>query len=220
MLILALDTSGEICSVAVAKDNEVRTVYDFRHERHLSERLHGIVEFVLHDAGYTFQMIDAIAVGLGPGSFTGVRVGVTMAKTLALVRDIPIVGVSSLSALVEPIHTIVSKPIITAVPTRRTESVAAFYLPGTTSPLFPPQGYGNDSIVEVARQHFATQEILLLGEAAKVIYQTTPDDNLTVVPASPSASAVARLAATRLLQRDFDDRDALVPLYVTPSPVG
>jgi tRNA threonylcarbamoyladenosine biosynthesis protein TsaB len=220
MLILALDTSGESCSVAVAQGATVLVSYHFRHERRLSERLNGIVEFVLRDAGQALEKVEAIAVGVGPGSFTGVRVGVTMAKTLALVRALPLVGISSLTALVEPVTVLTACPMVTVVPTRRTESIAAFYPVGSLQPLTPPEVFANDQVIAVARERLGMKALLLLGEAAGTIHATVPDDELRVHMAYPTADAIARLAATRLSANDFDDPDTLVPLYVTPTPVG
>ncbi|MBC8141462.1 MAG: tRNA (adenosine(37)-N6)-threonylcarbamoyltransferase complex dimerization subunit type 1 TsaB, partial [Armatimonadetes bacterium] len=65
MLILAIDTSGETCSVAVSDGDTCRAEYVFRHERRLIERLPGAVQFVLSDAGLTISDIEAFAVGLG-----------------------------------------------------------------------------------------------------------------------------------------------------------
>ena len=102
MLILAVDTAGEVCSVALSEGKTVRGVYRFRHNRHLVERIPAVVEFVLGDFGATLADVEAFVAGLGPGSFTGVRVGVTMAKMWAFARNKPVVGISSLDALALP----------------------------------------------------------------------------------------------------------------------
>ncbi|MDX1934859.1 MAG: tRNA (adenosine(37)-N6)-threonylcarbamoyltransferase complex dimerization subunit type 1 TsaB [Capsulimonadales bacterium] len=220
MVILALDTSGDSCSVAVARSETVLVTYHFRHERRLSERLNGTIDFVLRDAGVSLAETEAIAVGVGPGSFTGVRVGVTLAKTLALVREIPVLGVSSLNALVEPVAALTGNPIVAAVPTRRTESIAAFFTAGSVEPVLPPAVYANDTLMAVARQSLGDGELLLLGEAATSIRAVTPDRRVIFRPAFPGADAVARLAAPRLILGESDDVETLVPRYVAPTPVG
>ena len=75
------------------------TEYTFRHEMHLSERLMEIAERVLHDANAELGDVTAFAVGIGPGSFTGTRIGVMTLKTWASVLNRPLAGISSLDAL-------------------------------------------------------------------------------------------------------------------------
>lgn len=221
MNILSLDTSGDRCSVCVY-DGTPRTQYAFRHDRRLSERLPGAVEYVLNDAGLTLHDIDAFAVGLGPGSFTGVRVGVTMAKVWAMALQKPVVGVSSLDALaafLPPMPEGVG--IISAVPTRRTESVAAFYHAGSLVPVVPPAVYPNDAIVREARALLGVETVLIVGEIAPLLYAATPEpEGVTFWPSPVLASTIARLAAPRLTNGETDDVMTLVPLYVTPTPVG
>jgi tRNA threonylcarbamoyladenosine biosynthesis protein TsaB len=223
MLILALDTSGDICSLALTDDARELTSIQFRHERRLSERLSPLIEFTLRDYGVTLRDITALAVGLGPGSFTGVRVGVTMAKALAFALELPLVGVSSLDALVEPLCTIgpFFPPIAAVTSTRRTESVVAFYEAGKQTPIAPPSVLLNSEIVSHAAERFGKVPLLVMGENAATVYEATEDKNgVRASIAAPTALSVARLALHRLSQGETDDVDALVPLYVTPTPVG
>ena len=221
MRILALDTSGDVCSVAVNDDAQTLAEYTFRHERRLTERLPGVIQFVLRDAGYTIKDVQGIAVGIGPGSFTGVRVGVTMAKAFALALDCPIIGVSSLDAVAASLSRIALTPLIVAVPTRRTESIAAFYRPGASLPVAPPQAISNEQIVALGRESLSATRIILAGEAALIVAAVTPDTaGLSALLASPSAAQIAELSASRFANAETDDADALTPLYVTPPPTG
>ena len=226
VLILAIDTSGETCSVAVSDGPVCRAEYRFRHERHLIERVPVIVQSVLTDTGVTLADIEAFAVGLGPGSFTGVRVGVTLAKVWAMTLDKPVAGVSSLDALAEPLA-FTGLPLVCVAPTRKTESVAAFYRNdgSATSPIAPPAVLANDSIALNARQVLGESagELLLVGEIADAIRLVSPEEpgsRTTALVRSSEAAAVARLAFHRLSRGDSDDTDSLVPLYVTPPPTG
>lgn len=224
MLILAIDTSGETCSLAISDGTVCRVEYNFRHERRLIERIPGIVQSVLADAGLTLADIEAFAVGRGPGSFTGVRVGVTMAKVWAMTLEKPVVGVSSLDALAEPLG-FTGLPLACVAPTRKTESVAAFYTAGSYHPLAPPAVLANDAIAALAREVTANagDHLLIVGEPAPIILGASPSgtaDNASPLARSPQASAVARLAFERLRSGKSDDADSLVPLYVTPPPTG
>jgi tRNA threonylcarbamoyladenosine biosynthesis protein TsaB len=222
MLTLALDTSGEICSVALFDSDRERITYAFRHERHLSERLPAIIEFVLRDGRTTLQEVEAFAVGLGPGSFTGVRIGVTMAKGFAWALGKPLVGVSSLDAVALPFRGLPETVIAAVTPTRRTEVVAAIYSGDGTTPIAEPAVVPNAGVVDVARAHFPDQRVLICGEAADLVLAATPAEqtgaNREARYAYPSAADVARLAALRLSCGDSDNTETLVPLYVTPDP--
>ncbi len=226
MLILAIDTSGDTCSVSVSDGLVCRAEYRFRHERRLIERVPGIVQLLLTDTGLTLSDIEAFAVGLGPGSFTGVRVGVTLAKVWAMTLDKPVVGVSSLDALAEPLA-FTGLPLACVAPTRKTESVTAFYRNdgSTTGPVILPSVLANDAIARTARETLEEfgRELLLVGEIALAIQIVSPeeiDSRTTALVRSSEASAVARLAFHRLARGESDDTDLLVPLYVTPPPTG
>ncbi|MBC8104809.1 MAG: tRNA (adenosine(37)-N6)-threonylcarbamoyltransferase complex dimerization subunit type 1 TsaB [Cytophagales bacterium] len=226
MLTLALDTSGDLCSVALFDGDQERATYTFRHERRLSERLPGIIEFVLEDGGSALREVEALAVGLGPGSFTGVRIGVTMAKAFAWAMEKPLVGVSSLQAVALPFFGLPRLVIATVTPTRRGEVVAAFYHgsdeDALAAPFDGPRVVAEIEVVSAASARFPGDSILVCGEAAAAVAAATPPGPTNVLAryAYSSAANIARLAAPRLAQGEHDDAAALVPLYVTPTPVG
>ena len=99
MRILALETSAKAVSAAVTEDGKVLcSGYQDTGLTH-SRTLMPIVEGILRNTGLTVQDCDAIAVAAGPGSFTGIRIGVSAAKGLAFAADKPAVGVSTLAAM-------------------------------------------------------------------------------------------------------------------------
>ncbi len=222
MLILALDTSGDICSFALADGPRELSTLRFRHERRLSERSSVLLDTLLKDRGIVLSDIDAIVVGLGPGSFTGVRVGVTMAKTFALALEKQVVGISSLDALVEPFAILTPGGLAAITPTRRTESVVAFYRPGESAPVAPPAVLANANLVATGRELLADAGLwAVIGENASTVLAENGDiDGIRVITASPDATAVSRLGFARLEKGERDDVDSLIPLYITPTPVG
>ena len=98
MRLLAFETSTEACSVAIYVDGEVRERFAVAPRRHAELSLPW-AEAVLAEAGVARSQLDAIAVGRGPGAFTGVRLAIAMAQGIALALDRPVVPVSTLAAL-------------------------------------------------------------------------------------------------------------------------
>ncbi|ATZ73908.1 tRNA (adenosine(37)-N6)-threonylcarbamoyltransferase complex dimerization subunit type 1 TsaB [Idiomarina sp. X4] len=98
--LLAIDTSTENCSVALVHDGKL-TTRDIESPREHSQKLLPFVEEVLDSAGVSLAELDGLVVGAGPGSFTGVRIGVSMAQGLAFSADLPVYPVCSLQALAQ-----------------------------------------------------------------------------------------------------------------------
>lgn len=220
MLILALDTSGDVCALCLWKNGRALSELRWRHERRLSERLPAQIRFLLDDAlpGARPGDVDAFAVGRGPGSFTGVRVGVTTAKILAHALGRPLAGISSLDALAHPFRFLAGVGIVVAVPARRGAVVLGVYR-GDGAPLTEPAVTPVESVLSRARALFGEEvPLLLCGEAAGEC--APPSADVSVSPTSVSAASVAALAEVRLERGEQDDPRTLTPYYVAPSPVG
>jgi len=99
MIVLAIDTALDACSVAMADEAGVRTCISEKMQRGQSERLAPMVQEAMAAAEIRFDQVDRVAVTIGPGSFTGVRVGIAFARVMALALGKPCVGVSTLEAL-------------------------------------------------------------------------------------------------------------------------
>jgi tRNA threonylcarbamoyladenosine biosynthesis protein TsaB len=99
MIVLAIDTTLDACSVAITRDGDVLAARSERMSKGQAERLAPMAQEAIKAAGIAFKQLDRIAVTTGPGSFTGVRVGLSFARALALALDKPCVGVSTLEAL-------------------------------------------------------------------------------------------------------------------------
>lgn len=99
MNILAIDTSNQVLGLALVSENQVIGEYITNVEKNHSTRLMPAVEQLMKDCNLVPSDLDKIVVANGPGSYTGVRIGVTTAKTIAFALNIPVIGVSSLEAL-------------------------------------------------------------------------------------------------------------------------
>lgn len=99
MRIVAMDTATAVCAVALLEDGRTVVEYNPVLVRTHSQRLVPLLDEAMAEAGWTRSSLDGVAVGAGPGSFTGVRIGMTTAKAMAFALDLPLVAVSTLEAL-------------------------------------------------------------------------------------------------------------------------
>lgn len=99
MIVLAVDTALDACSVVIAEGETIRASLSERMNRGQAERIAPMAREAAAQAGISFSQLDRIAVTTGPGSFTGVRVGLSFARALALAINKPCIGVSTLEAL-------------------------------------------------------------------------------------------------------------------------
>lgn len=97
---LAVDTATEACSVALSVDGAVRERFEPMQREH-TQRLLPMIQAILAEAGTSVARLDGIVCGIGPGSFAGLRIGLGVVKGLALARDLPVAGVSSLAMLAQ-----------------------------------------------------------------------------------------------------------------------
>ena len=189
MIVLALDTSGSGCSVAVY-DSETEAVLG-RSGADLgkghAERLMEFVDEALAAAGRSLDDIDRIAVTVGPGSFTGIRVGVATARGLALALGKPAVGVSTLAVLAESSRAASSgKAVLVAIDAKRDEVyLQAFDATGAAAT--EPEALS----VESARERYANFDGVIGGSGAHLVAPDIPAKSPELI----DIAAVARLGA-------------------------
>ena len=134
MKLLAFETSTEACSVAVFADGEVHARFEVAPRRHAELALPW-AEALLAEAGIARSRLDAIAVGRGPGAFTGVRLGIAIAQGIALALDVPVVPVSTLATLAAAaLRDHPDAHVLTAIDARMGEVYVAGYAAGAQGP--------------------------------------------------------------------------------------
>lgn len=219
MKILAIDTATPSCSVALMDDDVLLAEFSFGGGRTHARHLVPMVQTVLEGAAVVLSDIDALAVTRGPGSFTGLRIGLATAKGLAQGLDRPIVGVSTLEALA---HQVGPTPhlIVAMIDARRSQVYCARYLQGN--------GRWHRQCTPAAVSPSAAvsginQPVVLVGSGA-VLYRDLLSDGLKANARFPSAtnhviraSTVGVLAWERLERGEVDTTESLVPLYLRKS---
>jgi tRNA threonylcarbamoyladenosine biosynthesis protein TsaB len=124
-VILAIDAATEACSVALQINDQVISRFELCPQQH-SQRILPMVDEVLKEAGVTLSELDLLAFSSGPGSFTGVRIGVGVAQGLAFGADLPLVGISTLQIMAQgAIRTNNAKSVIAAIDARMSEIYTA-----------------------------------------------------------------------------------------------
>ncbi|AOZ92305.1 tRNA (adenosine(37)-N6)-threonylcarbamoyltransferase complex dimerization subunit type 1 TsaB [Paenibacillus crassostreae] len=234
--ILALDTSTTSLTVAVMENGQVLHEMSELGERNHSIRILSIVEEVLKISGTVNSQLKGIAVGIGPGSYTGTRIAVTAAKTLAWAWNIPVVGISSLHSVAyggysEAIHVEGRNQLNWIVPlmdARRGQVYTALF---STSDDHIPNRLEPDAIrlmeqwVEGLAKRLETLsdpdklvslwfvgDINLHKEVAERL-RGYLGDRLHIVPYDLNARFVGLLGEQRLNQGEMDDLHALIPNY-------
>ena len=127
--ILNIETATKNCSVALAKDGKTIVCKEIAEEGYShAERLHVFIEEIIKEVGITLQDLSAVAVSQGPGSYTGLRIGVSAAKGLCYALDIPLIAIDTLQALASQL-TIANGLIIPMIDARRMEVYSAVFSP-------------------------------------------------------------------------------------------
>lgn len=128
MKLLAIDAATEACSVALDIDGEITSIFEVAPQQH-SQMLLPMVDDILSQADIKLAELDGIIYGQGPGSFTGVRIGVSITQGLAFAADLPVVGVSNLAAMAQQVlvqHD--AKEVLVAIDAKMSEIYTARYV--------------------------------------------------------------------------------------------
>lgn len=164
MILLAIDTAANLCAAAVHDGNGERGRCVLDLGKGHAERLFEVIAAAQDEAGITYGDLGAIAVSIGPGSFTGVRVGVATARGLALALKIPAIGVSTLEALAEEARqTAGPRPVLVAIRSSGDRLFVAGY-DADGAPIHPPAAMTSPEAAGLI-----TPDILVAGSGAAAV---------------------------------------------------
>jgi tRNA threonylcarbamoyladenosine biosynthesis protein TsaB len=225
MTLLALDTSTRRVGVAIGDGRGVRALLeiggatDGGPPRH-AEELAPAIQYVVERAGADLSNLSAVAVAIGPGMFTGLRVGVTTAKVLALALRIPVVTVTSLDLLAYPLRH-AGRLVVPVMDARRHEVYYAMYrpVPGGIQRVGDYElGAIDDVTAELAARG---EEALLCGDGAVRFVDAFADlDRVELAGpgfCAPSLAALVELGVARFEREEFCPPADVVPLYLRRS---
>lgn len=222
-LILAIDTATPCCSVALTEgsqdDGKVMATLTLCGTVTHSRRLLTTVDWLLAEMTVSWADIDGIAVSIGPGSFTGLRIGMATAKGFAYAAGKPLLGVSTLTALAAGCGT--AKLICTVLDARKKEVYAAFFRRDGRGVV---RQIGKNSVIDPEQLAEHIQEpVYIVGDAVAVygeLWRSILGGNLETAPLQlnvPAAASLGLLAGEQLLAGEILDTASGAPLYVRAS---
>ena len=215
--ILCLETATTNCSVALSNAG---SVIAFREDNSPgyshSEKLHVFIEEVLQEAEVSKDQLDAIAVSMGPGSYTGLRIGVSAAKGLCFAVDIPLIAVSTLEALALKVKDQVDC-VVPLLDARRMEVYSAvFDRVGNQVRAIKAEIIDGNSFSE----YFDKGKMALIGNGVAKFLELCEKEALFLPDELPSSLEMVSLAQEKFVQQSFEDVAYFEPYYLKDFIAG
>jgi tRNA threonylcarbamoyladenosine biosynthesis protein TsaB len=220
--ILSIDTATKITGLALHQDEQLVAESFLHTSKTHSERVMPMILQLMENAGLSFSDLNAVAVASGPGSFTGLRIGMATAKGIAQVRNLPVIGVNTLDALAQNGlgFTGLISPILDA---RKNEVYNALYRNqhGMLERVSEYRAIAPEKLLE--ELSVSSESVLFVGDAVAT-YQGLIATTLAAQAvffaenmSLPRGSQVGGLAAKRLALGESDDLYGLKPFYIRQS---
>ncbi|MBO5316544.1 MAG: tRNA (adenosine(37)-N6)-threonylcarbamoyltransferase complex dimerization subunit type 1 TsaB [Clostridia bacterium] len=219
MKILAFDSTAKAASCAVLDDGHILASYNIDNGLTQSELLLPMAEDILSSLGLKFSDIDAYAVSVGPGSFTGVRIGVSLVKGLAFGRDIPCIEVSTLDALAENLSGL-EGIIVPCMDARRAQVYNALFscIGGERKRLTEDRAISLSDLSDELRG-YEGQKIYISGDGYSVARNALEKSGIVteITPElliNENAASVAKIAYQKYLSGEYVSDKEISPTYL------
>jgi tRNA threonylcarbamoyladenosine biosynthesis protein TsaB len=210
--ILSIETSTSVCSVAIHDRGELCFLLEINEPGAHAERLMLLIEEVIIKAGIEFADLKAVAVSEGPGSYTGLRIGVSTGKGLAYGLSIPLIGINTLHALASVVHLEEGEYVIPVLDARRMEVYREVFDKdlNSESELQP------EILAENAFQDFLEKgNVYFIGDAVDKVKSVVKSENAKfITELTFSAKHMGRIAWKKFQKKEFTDLAYFVPNYL------
>ena len=210
-IILNIETATKNCSVALAKEGKMIACKEIAEQNFShAEKLHVFIEELLAENQLQFSDLSAIAVSQGPGSYTGLRIGVSSAKGFCYALNIPMIAIDTLQLLAKQIH-IEEGIIIPMIDARRMEVFTAFY-DKNHNQIRNTQA----EIIDETSYQEISDKIHLVGDGTEKFKNTLTDDKFIFHSdvVFPSANEMSQLSYDKYQKSDFVDVAYFEPYYL------
>ena len=221
-LILCIETGTDVCSVALSQGGLLLSLRESSDGREHSQNLALYIEEMFKEIDLSLDELDAVAVSVGPGSYTGLRIGVSLAKGISYALDIPLIAIGSLDSLVvcakqdieEDVLPDISEDtlLIPMIDARRME---------VYTQVFNSQGDSLNSVEALVIEddsfaNYKGREIVIFGDGANKCYDTLfkSNERVKVYNVSPSARGLISLAELKWSKKEFVDLAYYEPFYL------
>lgn len=212
-VLLNLETSSTNCSVCVAKDGEILTIRELNSANYShAEKLHIFIEEVLQEASLKMEDLEAVAVSKGPGSYTGLRIGVSAAKGLCYALGIPLISVSTLKSMASQVKIKKDEVLIPVLDARRMEVYSSVF----DAELNEVRETKAEVIDENSFQEYINEKhVHFLGSGAEKIKELFPLETISYhCEVVPSAKDMAAISSDKYNIADFEDVAYFEPYYL------
>ncbi|UOY07826.1 tRNA (adenosine(37)-N6)-threonylcarbamoyltransferase complex dimerization subunit type 1 TsaB [Muricauda sp. SCSIO 64092] len=211
--ILCLETATTNCSVALGVNGEVVGLVEENSPNYShSEQLHIFVEQVLIEASLSFSDLDAVAVSKGPGSYTGLRIGVSSAKGLCFSLDLPLIATPTLLGMAHQLKVETGEVIVPLIDARRMEVYAAVFDAAHTEIRETRAEIINEGSFS---DYMMAPRVHLIGNGAEKCRGVLSHDNIHIDGSIvPSAKEMVTIATKKYETKDFEDMAYFEPYYL------
>ena len=220
-LILSVETGTDICSVALAQDREIISLIESDQGKNHAQNLGLFMNDIFNESGISAEQLDAVAVGAGPGSYTGLRIGVSIAKGICYANSIPLIAVNSLAGLAvsaiedynaEILGDVVFENalLVPMIDARNMEVYTQVFnakgeaLSRTEAKVITPESFAE----------YGDTPLILFGNGAKKCLPLLSERNTHYVEVAPSARGIVPLALQKFKAEQFEDLAYFEPLYL------
>lgn len=221
MKILSVDTSSSVCAVSILENDKIINEKIVDNGRTHSENFMSLLDEVLKESNIDLDDIDLIACCVGPGSFTGIRIGIASIKAIAEIKQIPIVSVTSLESLAYNVEKVDKEVIISMIDARNNQVYAGVFDKEHKKIM----DYFAEDINEVLDKLSNFDNLIFVGDGTVIhkdlISEKLKDKNVKFIEGNlnkQNANSLGRCAYKKFLEKEnIESADTLRPVYLRKS---